>query len=229
MSTKNEDWNNDEDSLGSTIHKSFEDSNVEKETLLDPRFFISETRAGSWLRQLALHVFNATIVSLVWGLVFLTFSHRVPICKDNSKGTLITCGNSSVEAIALGCEFDPLSVTWLPKQCIDRDLTNEFLAMGPWPGYTDDKGTALVSDEDKARGTLHYTTLMEHAAHCAIELRKVHKAIKTGGKRIDSLELSYHHTIHCTELLLYLSKKAPAEILNKLQTPNRAGFGDCYV
>jgi hypothetical protein len=59
------------------------------------------------------------------------------------------------EATALGCEFDPLSVMWMPKTCIDKELTNEFLALGPWPGYTDGNGITIVSEEDKALGITH--------------------------------------------------------------------------
>jgi len=106
----------------------------------------------------------------------------------------------------------------MPKTCIDKELTNDFLALGPWPGYTDGNGTTIVSEEDKALGITHWTSLNKHAVHCVIEMKRVYKTIENKGKFIKLFELKYLHTVHCIELLLYLSKKAPLKIFNTLNT-----------
>lgn len=43
------------------------------------------------------------------------------------------CGNSTVEALSLGCKYDSLAAAWLPEHCRDEELTVEFETMGPGP------------------------------------------------------------------------------------------------
>ena len=43
------------------------------------------------------------------------------------------CGNSSSEAVAMGCEYEPLAAAWLPPACRDSELSAEFDHAGPGP------------------------------------------------------------------------------------------------
>jgi hypothetical protein len=40
------------------------------------------------------------------------------------------CGETTEEAISLGCKFDSLSMAWLPDHCRDDELTAEFETTG---------------------------------------------------------------------------------------------------
>jgi hypothetical protein len=46
------------------------------------------------------------------------------------------CGNSTTEAISLGCVYDSLSPAWMQPHCQDAELTAEFERLGDGPNGT---------------------------------------------------------------------------------------------
>ena len=55
-----------------------------------------------------------------------------------------TCGNSSHEALSLGCSFDVISFAWLPDRCSDKELVDDFLALKHWNWYLDAGGMWFI-------------------------------------------------------------------------------------
>lgn len=110
------------------------------------------------------------------------------------------CGNSVEEALKLGCSWDYLANSWLPQRCIDQELSDEFEATGDWHFYEDRNGTKeLTVDELKYRvgpNMTYFTSLKWHRTHCSYQWRKMHRAMKSGG-RIENSLADYEHTLHC--------------------------------
>lgn len=92
------------------------------------------------------------------------------------------CGKTKEEAIARGCTFDPLTVSWLPQEC-SRRQTDEFWADAPitkdnftneyearWRYYDWDLTERYdgLADLPVYAGVHTYrSTLGEHITHCA--------------------------------------------------------------
>ena len=116
------------------------------------------------------------------------------------------CGNSTEEALALGCYFDLLSVSFVPWQCADRELEAEFLAEGPWQYWADRHQTQELSQEELwSRPTMpndsFHVTMRWHRMHCMYQWRKLHRALESG-RRMDTSYKSYGHTLHCQEVFM---------------------------
>lgn len=141
------------------------------------------------------------------------------------------CGTSLEEAKALGCEYDPLSVAWLPKGC-PRDGTDEFvdfLGNGTkWKYWLDKEGTQEIKTPHEmahiGKNGTYWTTQREHITHCAFMMLRVHRAMERGDGRGDMLVRKYAHSKHC---LMYLVKLARGENDDRITTSGNVGFGNC--
>ena len=137
-----------------------------------------------------------------------------------------------MEAVEMGCEFDPLLVAWLHKDC-PRDGTEEFLQYrdpsNPWKYWYDANGTYEIPDMNAlariGNGNLYYTTAREHLVHCAYLLVREHRVLARGG-RLDGLTGSKKHGVHCAEYLLsYIG--IPEEQLDSIESIGDVGFLSC--
>jgi hypothetical protein len=99
----------------------------------------------------AFTIFSKSILVLLalWGVfnVGRYAVHRIWPAKPVS----CSCGGTTVaEAKARGCIFTPLAIAWLPPQCLDMELADEFDSIGPeggWPYFADLNGTIPLSRE----------------------------------------------------------------------------------
>ncbi|TVY17591.1 hypothetical protein LARI1_G005526 [Lachnellula arida] len=92
------------------------------------------------------------------------------------KPVSCSCGGTTVaEALSRGCVFTPLALGWLPPQCLDMELSDEFDKLGPlpggeWPYWGDLNGTTRITREEMGLlanvGGLFYTTQEWHVMHC---------------------------------------------------------------
>ncbi|EPE26492.1 hypothetical protein GLAREA_02405 [Glarea lozoyensis ATCC 20868] len=101
------------------------------------------SRSLSKWKQIATHVLVSLLTASICWLYFtnsstLTNKALAPASK------LLHCGNSTAEARALGCEFDPLTVAWIPEPCINHQITKEFIAEYPWEAFSDRTSNELI-------------------------------------------------------------------------------------
>ncbi|KAL1632402.1 hypothetical protein SLS56_003644 [Neofusicoccum ribis] len=125
-------------------------------------------------------------------------------------GTAQPCGNSPAEAEAAGCVFDLMTVSWLPLECYDGELTAQFMEEGPWTFYLSNstRPEALPEEREQipsleaiSRTTeLMWTDRRFHIYHCIYGWKMMHRAIERGWKMESSLA-TYHHTEHCSDTL----------------------------
>lgn len=119
------------------------------------------------------------------------------------------CGNTAEEALSLGCIYDSLATTWLPKECRDDELTDRFDRAGPgghWDYYLDENGTIPIASKSEIaalgpKGGSFWASRDWHIAHCAYYWQKYKRMGQTGTimeERFDSL----HHVEHCGTLIL---------------------------
>ena len=147
----------------------------------------------------------ATAVILLLSTMFI-FAPRLghePRPYKLGVGSASSCGNSSTEALAAGCEFDIMSFTWSRPACFDRDLMNDFLVLQNWTWWFDDAGELPLNLADVEAGQHQqlFVTWEYHLVHCTYMWKKMHRAI-SAGRPVDSYIGSINHTNHCEMMLL---------------------------
>lgn len=127
------------------------------------------------------------------------------------------CGEDAAEARARGCRFDVMGFLWLPEQCYDQELIDEFVAMREWRFFTDKNKTELVSMEQAKTGEypILYVSHEYHVRHCTLIWRKMHRALLApdGLASVDGYMGNYGHTMHCEHMLIDW-KDRPLELIN---------------
>ncbi|KAL7778433.1 hypothetical protein CFE70_007933 [Pyrenophora teres f. teres 0-1] len=125
-------------------------------------------------------------------------------------GTAKLCGNSPTEAEAAGCVFDLMTVSWLPLECYDGELTTKFMEEEPWNFYLSNSTRPEALPEERTQipslktisktTELMWTDRRFHVFHCIYGWKMMHRAIERGWKMESSLA-TYHHTEHCSDTL----------------------------
>lgn len=154
------------------------------------------------------------VFAFVGLMVLSTFLFRkFPLAaQDPHTYQRLHCGNTTDEAISLGCEFDLLSYSWTPGPCLDRETSEGFKdwllspdrQFSPWPFYADREGKEWVPDAESLSmrtGGVTWTTQEEHLGHCTFLMRRLHK-VASNEARLNSRYGQYGHTVHCTKEIL---------------------------
>ncbi|KAK1710292.1 uncharacterized protein BDZ83DRAFT_540702, partial [Colletotrichum acutatum] len=122
------------------------------------------------------------------------------------------CGNSTTEAVTLGCKYDSLAAAWLPEHCRDDELTAEFERSGPgpdgqWTYWADTAHTQEISVEEIAKMADNQEELRFHMSghwhvlHCIFYWRKEYRA-RFNGKMVEPRSDNEKHIKHCGKIFL---------------------------
>ena len=147
-------------------------------------------------------VVSLLLIELVGVLVYIHAAASAEAPKRDIQWK--TCGNTSEEARSNDCVLDFISRSWLPRECYDAELANDFLAERPWRWYADKTCETELSKELIERGggpDPIYVSDEYHHFHCAYMWKKLHRAM-TRRTPIDSYIGNYKHTNHCANSLL---------------------------
>ena len=153
-----------------------------------------------WLKGLIyFSLFLATLATAIWTI--LTARYTIPTSFPSSLST--DCGSSVAEAKARGCHFDMMSWLWVPAECFDAELVEEFIALRDWDWYTDHTGKERVPLDIVKTGAYDrlWAPQEYHMWHCTYMWKKMHRAILRG-RPMDSDIANYNHTVHCEKMLL---------------------------
>jgi hypothetical protein len=126
------------------------------------------------------------------------------------------CGNTPAEARALGCIFESNNLAWVPPQCYDRELGDEWDAKQWLYAYGDNK--EIVRQDLVLEGDFDYVfvTWGQHVAHCALMVRKFQRAVFHNWP-MDNWTSSIAHTDHCAgSFVEWKYMKAPDEMNAKV-------------
>jgi hypothetical protein len=160
--------------------------------------------------------------------VTITHASSTPPSQLPSTSEL-RCGNSSMEAREIGCVFDLLTNSWMPKVCSDPATDDEYRAwvldpsrvLGSFAFYHDEGAERQVESESALSdlvGSHIYTTAENHVAHCIFLARRMHRLIK--GDIAAVAHNTFSHTMHCTSAIL--------EALGSAEQPLRAQIGSTF-
>lgn len=190
-------------SLSTVRHHSMNNS-LEEELdtqvgLLSDTITKSTTRVSSHWRAQRLHIAHAVFTVLLLFTLLVTLLPAKQ--RHKSLQPFGNCGGSPAEAQKLGCQFDPMSFSWLPSACYDAELVTQFLALRDWTWSLDRKRQATVSREEVLTGELTdlYVSREYHIFHCTFQWRKMHRGIQRGV--IDTYIGNYEHTSHCERMI----------------------------
>lgn len=149
-----------------------------------------------------------SIISLAWALALALVSayhsaspKPVSYTYNDSDDRTFECGTTVSDAMAAGCEYDPVTFSWLPERCLDRELAFELTHNTTWALHADLAGKIERSDlEFASNKSKTYITHGNHVVHCIYVWRRMHRML-LAGKPVHS-GMAYRHTIHCTEVIL---------------------------
>lgn len=163
------------------------------------------------------------LTSLTWSVIEARYSQRTHYVSTLRSG----CGNSVEQAKANGCHFDMMSWLWLPNECFDAELVEEFIQLRDWKWYTHHRGLeedrVPVADVKTGMYDSLWAPQEYHMWHCTYMWKKMHRAILRHGP-IDNDIARYNHTLHCEKMLL------EPESLAAVNTLVTAEFASCsYV
>lgn len=189
-----------------------------------PKFRLLLSRIGP-------HAITVCITALICWLFWARPS--VDISSTQPATKILTCGNSTEEARALGCEFDQLTVAWIPKPCFDLETSQEFMADSPWRAYTDKTSNEVIDRDQMAEYVApgyYYTSAREHAVHCLFAMQKLHKAYQRHGSGLylDSESSNLMHTRHCISVVKNAIDR-DSSTLQRLETRNTVALTKCEV
>ncbi|KAJ6187465.1 hypothetical protein N7519_002373 [Penicillium mononematosum] len=127
-----------------------------------------------------------TITGLLVILLLLAIAVITAIAVEPFRKVLVvkaprvrySCGNSTKEAEALGCAYDPLAGCWLHKEC-PHDFTDEFAHFNngkPFVYFYDEAATQQMKDYTELGNNpdFYWTAVREHLVHCLYLLRRGH-------------------------------------------------------
>ena len=187
-------------------------------------------------KQICILLVGMAIVAilLVW-FISVSTSPATTESQEMSRQQL-HCGNTTAQAKALGCEFDLLSYTWLPEECIERETTAEFKEwvaspdrqFGSWPFFADRHGEEWIPDEEtlsERAGLKTHTTQEEHLGHCTFMMRRMQRSKE---KRMRTVALDdMNHVIHCSNEILRGLKGPNPQDVNRLNAVFIVSFNSC--
>ncbi|TGO90503.1 hypothetical protein BPOR_0062g00230 [Botrytis porri] len=170
------------------------------------------------------------LFSISFVVIYSTFQHQSK--QPELKARTFTCGNTTADAQQNNCIYDPLAVSWVPRQCLDSESLQEYYDHGPWD-YFQNKNKSGKIDPLDLGFEMYYTTIREHVEHCAIVWQRLHRF--TTGSHTNSVmtsslsESNLEHTEHCSRMLIKWVDNFNATKLQELETRNNPGFQTCSI
>ena len=141
---------------------------------------------------------SLTVAIMLSALAILGFI----IYFSTPHGNLTDCGGLNEQERARFCRFDIMSFSWLPPECYDQELIDEFNSVKEW-GYWEHKrglgGRVTYEEANKGLRDL-YVSWEHHRHHCIYMWKKLHRAVVMR-RPIDSYVGNYGHTAHCDKML----------------------------
>jgi hypothetical protein len=102
-----------------------------------------------------------------------------------------------------------MSFCWLPEDCYDAELTEDFFSAREWEWFRDANGTVPIPYEEAVAGVYDrlFVPWEYHKLHCAYMWKKLHRAVRSGGP-MDSYIGNYTHTKHYSHALLKVTPES---------------------
>jgi hypothetical protein len=148
------------------------------------------------------------IVCLFIDIIFIA-SFCLVIWRYQSAATNIdwvSCGNSSAEARAAGCHYEPMQRSWIPDACYFKEPSEEYDPFSDRKWFFDANLTQQITGEDlnklRVGDDLNAYTHYFHNEHCVYCWRKLAIAVEKRLPMIDSKSADFHHSTHCATMVM---------------------------
>jgi len=167
---------------------------------------------------------GAILSSLLWLMAWIHHSQAHNELAPLPPKLTTNCGWNYTSAIANKCKFQLWSYSWVPPDCFDRKLNDDFLALRAeedWHYYSSLSPITPVPLESVLEGNRNdlMSTWGQHFWHCAFYQRKFFRVVqdndgaRTSTLKMTNRDLEEHHGIHCQEWLAN-PKKYPWDKVN---------------
>ncbi len=197
------DWSYRRVSSDSPVEKQSE--TIDDENERQPERIQQYRRITHAIRNIIVYLFV-----VVCGVAILVVVSLYEFRAKNNVPTRL-CGNSSVEALSLGCTFDQLTWAWYPPSC-PHYANNEFLDAEQWHYYDDPHSMVPVAGENWTRALDNQQDLWgerrEHLTHCVYVFLSLGQIIRDGTPYAPKL-VRYEHLHHCSTILLESLRQDP--------------------
>lgn len=116
------------------------------------------------------------------------------------------CGTSPSEARSRGCRFEMHNFAWVPSECYDHELGDEWDSNLNW-GFSRSANDSTDTDEHfvaEARAgnvSAAWVPWRQHMAHCALILKKYLRSV-SHDRPMDNFTANWNHAKHCTDMML---------------------------
>ncbi|PVH91310.1 hypothetical protein DM02DRAFT_546082, partial [Periconia macrospinosa] len=122
---------------------------------------------------------------------------------SHSAPHISQCGSSPEEARSLNCRFELHNFAWVPPECYDTELADEWDRAETWQFSRNDNGTDPITKQEALRGDLPeaWVPWGQHLAHCALIWKKYKRSVMFN-RPMDNWTSSYMHTAHCATNLI---------------------------
>jgi hypothetical protein len=171
-------------------------------------------RQKLWYLVVGLFIYASTVSLILVHNPYTSLPKSVRYTYNDSDDRTFECGITVSEAMAAGCEFDPVTFAWLPERCLDRELADELVNHTTWTLHADPDGKFEKSDMAfAANETTTYITNANHVLHCLYSWKRLHRLL-LAGKPYHS-GMAYRHTAHCSHMILDSFNLPPDQIQNK--------------
>ncbi|KAI0127133.1 hypothetical protein BJ170DRAFT_581941 [Xylariales sp. AK1849] len=152
-------------------------------------------------------------ISLVISFISVGVLAARTMHDDTSKYARASlCGNSSSEALAIGCSFDHLTRSWYPPNCphYTNNLFRTAEPKNPFRYYESLESTEPINDDDlfrliESQGGV-WVEKREHLTHCVYMLLAQAQIVRDGVNPVPIL-VQYGHLEHCASLVLETLRK----------------------
>jgi hypothetical protein len=173
-----------------------------EDTELDASTLLPKQRSPTTIKIFSI-IASAVAMSAL-ALIFIATAASLP-----RQSEIPNYGSSRSEALSLGCRFDPMSFCWLPEDCYDAELTEDFFSAREWEWFRDANGTVPIPYEEAVAGVYDrlFVPWEYHKLHCAYMWKKLHRAVRSGGP-MDSYIGNYTHTKHYSHALLKVTPES---------------------
>jgi hypothetical protein len=155
-------------------------------------------------------------------LLYSLYSHNISQPPTTHSYVSPTCGNSSSEARARGCHYEPMLRSWIPDDCYTPEPGDEYTPFDDRAWFYDKNLTQpiLGSDLDVLRNGDDITafTRFFHDEHCLYAWRKLHLAVAKRLPLIDSKTMSLHHSTHCSQRIARFIQEVHTYVWNDSHT-----------
>lgn len=119
-----------------------------------------------------------------------------------NKSDYISCGDTEETALARGCKFDYLTISWETPECYHADIVDSFFSVEEWKYYNDSSGTPIPPQSSITDGHQRWNVKWAfHFTHCVYTWKIMQKAVLERRPIPDNL-LDLGHTRHCMEIML---------------------------